>query len=658
MNELFNTIMSQPPAAATALCLVLGLAAYILARPLPAAAGAAVLAGSGYVLSVAAGLWGRAGDLGAILPWPMKLGPLSLNLNFSLTPLGTLVSGGAAAFTLLIAVYCFRHLAGQSWRGKAYAYMLWSLAGCCMVGWAGNFLLLLVGWELVTLMLYLLLNPGTHGSEEGAAKTLGLLGFADQCLLMAVVLMLLVAPPAAYRIAGVTDIPMVNLALPAGHHPLDVASLGWVGYAIYALLLVAALAKAGAMPLHSWIPSAAVGSSAPVLALLPGALDKLLGIYLLVRVSLDIFTPDRTFQLILMGVGAVTILAAVFMAMMQHNLKKLLSFHAVSQVGYMVLGIATGTAAGIVGGLLHMLNHAIYKANLFLMSGTVGKAAGTDEIEKMGGLARQLPVSFACGLVSAAAISGVPPFNGFVSKWLIYQGCLDMHSGLGIALLVAAVFGSALTAASFVKIMYSAFLSRRPGGQAAPKPRSRESLLTAVPMIVLALACVVLGLYPQPLISGVLLPVAVSVNPAAQQAIDTGTMTLSVGLTGNWSPSAALGLILVGILAGLAIPAAFALRKVRRVRPFYSGELLSGDDRYRMPGTAFYQSVKTMRGIGPLLEQGARGSMDVYHMAGRYGLSLINLLRAQHTGLICLYVAWCVLGMAATVIYLMLSGIH
>jgi NADH:ubiquinone oxidoreductase subunit 5 (subunit L)/multisubunit Na+/H+ antiporter MnhA subunit len=305
-----------------------------------------------------------------------------------------------------------------------------------------------------------------------------------------------------------------------------------------------------------------------------------------------------------------------------------------------------------------MVNNAIYKSNLFLMSGTVGKAAGSDEIENMGGLARQLPVSFACGLVSAAAISGVPPFNGFVSKWLIYQGCLDLHSGLGVALLVAAVFGSALTAASFVKIIYSAFLSSRPSGQAAPQAHSRESLLTAGPMIVLALACVALGLYPQPLIQGVLLPVAASVNPSGQLAIQSTAMTLSVGATGNWSPAAALGLILIGILAGLAIPAVFALRRVRRVRPFYSGEILAGDDRYRMPGTAFYQTIRSMRGIGPLLEQGARGSMDVYHMAGRYGQSLIELLRAQHTGLICLYVAWCVFGLAVTVIYLILSGIH
>lgn len=654
MEEFINTVLGQPPLTAVAICLALGLVAYLFSRIAPLVSFLCVLAaalGVAYAAFVMNATGLLTNDI-RLFGDGISLGPVSLSLNFSSTFLGALVVGGSVFFTVLIAIYCAGYLAKTNWQGKAYAYMTWALAGCCLVGWAGSFLVLLLGWELVTLMLYLLLNPGTRGSEAGAAKTLGLLGFTDQCLLLAVVLMIAVSPsldPAA---------PMHNLQLPSAHLPVNVGSLGWMGYAIYALLLIAALAKAGAMPLHSWIPAAAEHSSAPIMALLPGALDKLLGIYLLARVTLDVFVLDWTFQVVLMCIGAVTILAAVFMAMIQHNLKKLLSFHAVSQVGYMVLGIATGTVAGIVGGLLHMLNHAIYKSNLFLMSGSVGKAAGSDEIENMGGLARQLPVTFACGLVSAAAISGVPPFNGFVSKWLIYQGCLDLHSGLGATMLVAAVFGSALTVASFVKIIYAAFLSPKPPGKAGAPP-VKESFLMAAPMVVLALACVALGLYPQPVVHTALMPIVESVHPTAERVVDTAGMSLQVGKSGLWYPSAALGLIVIGLVLGLAVPAMFALkRKVRIVRPFYSGEILDRDDRFRMPGTAFYETVKSMRGVGPLLEQGARGSMDVYHMAGRYGQSLIDLLRAQHTGLICLYAAWCFVGLAATVVYLLITGIR
>ncbi len=257
---------------------------------------------------------------------------------------------GSAGFALLICIYSLRAMAGHRWEGKFYAYVTWALAGAAIVAVADNLLVLLVGWELVTLMLFLLINLGTGEARAGAAKAYGVLGFADACLLLAVAL--LVARPGG----------MENLSLSRG--PVAVGSLGAVGYVVYALILVAALAKAGAIPLHSWIPAIAEDAPTPVMAFLPAAVDKLLGIYLLAVLTLRMFQPDWTMQVVLMCVGAVTILAAVLMAMMQHNLKKLLSFHAVSQVGYMVLGVGTGTTIGVIGGLFHMVNHAIYKSDL------------------------------------------------------------------------------------------------------------------------------------------------------------------------------------------------------------------------------------------------------------------------------------------------------
>jgi len=396
--------------------------------------------------------------------------------------------------------------------------------------------------------------------------------------------------------------------------------------------------------------------TAPVMAYLPAAVDKLMGIYLLARVALDIFRPDATMQTLLMVIGAVTIIAAVFMAMMQHNLKRLLSFHAVSQVGYMVLGIGTGTALGIVGGLFHMVNNAIYKSNLFLMSGAVGRAVGSDDVEDMGGLARQLPITFVCGGIAAAAISGVPPFNGFVSKWLIYQGTLELHSGLGAAVLVAAVFGSALTLASFVKVIYSAFLGRRPTVGPAGGTPVRENFWMAAPMIVLAAACVVLGVRPQLITDNVLAP---AVPGAAEAVYSSGgvfsALTTSAG--GLWSPGAALGLIILGIVGGIALRGIFALKNVRVVRPFLAGEIAKDeDDRWRVPGTGFYDTVRRLPVFGGLLDHGERGAMDLYHWLSRHGGGFVQLLRAQHTGLISLYVAWCVVGLAVTLIYLLIVG--
>ena len=120
-------------------------------------------------------------------------------------------------------------------------------------------------------------------------------------------------------------------------------------------------------------------------------------------------------SILLLVIGSFTIIAAVLGALVQHNLKKLLSFHAVSQVGYMVLGIGTGLPIGIAGGLFHMLNNAIYKCCLFLAGGAVEKKTGTTELSQLGGLARFMPLTFTAALVASLSISGVPPFNGFRS---------------------------------------------------------------------------------------------------------------------------------------------------------------------------------------------------------------------------------------------------
>jgi formate hydrogenlyase subunit 3/multisubunit Na+/H+ antiporter MnhD subunit len=506
---------------------------------------------------------------------------------------------------------------------------------------ADNLLVLLVGWELVTLMLFLLINMGLGEARSGAAKAYGVLGFADACLLLAVAL--LVARPGG----------MENLSLSRG--PVAVSGMGGIGYVIYALILVAALAKAGAIPLHSWIPAIAEDAPTPVMAYLPAAVDKLLGIYLLAILTLRMFQPDWTMQVVLMCVGGVTILAAVLMAMVQDNLKKLLSFQTVAQVGYMLLGLGTGTMIGVVGGLFQMINCALYSSTLFLMSGSTRRAVGSDRIEDLGGLARVLPVTFVCGLVAAAAISGVPPFNGFVSKWLIYQGTLEVGSrGLATILLLAAVFGSALTLASFIKVIYSAFLSPAPRLAAQRIGRQRESFLMALPMVVLAGACVLLGLWPQLITDGVLIP-ALSSVPTTGQSLSAVGGDLRTGTLGLWNPTQATGLILIGLFLGLGLRwVGTAGRKVRVVRPFLGGEVPAAtDDRFRVPGTQFYETMTRIPVLRTLLKHGQLGAMDPYRWCGRYGHGVVEILRARHTGLLSLYVTWCVVGLAVTLVYLL-----
>ncbi|HUS46949.1 MAG TPA: complex I subunit 5 family protein [Phycisphaerae bacterium] len=654
MSE-FIDIAGHPLVLPISLTLLLGAAAYLLSRVAPRACGVVALLAAATV--VLCGLYvmqypmaaQEAQGKEASWVWVQLSKDVQLTVDLAWRPLGMVVLFGSAGFAFLIGVYSLRSMAGEYWEGKYYAYMIWALAGACVVALADNLLVLLVGWELVTLMLFLLVNQGRRDAKTGGAKAYGLLGFSDGCLLLAIVLLIAACGTSA------------ALSLSAG--PADVGKIGQangmqgIGYVIYALILVAALAKAGAIPLHTWIPAISEKAPASVMAYLPASMDKLLGIYLLYMLAFRLFRPDWTMQVILMCIGAVTILAAVLMAMMQHNLKRLLAFHAVSQVGYMVLGLGTGTVVGVVGGLLHMINNAIYKSNLFLMSGAVGRAAGSDEIEDMGGLARALPVTFASGTVAALAISGVPPFNGFVSKWLIYQGTLEVGSrGLASALLVVAVFGSALTLASFIKVLYSAFLSPAPKRATFHPTRIRESFFLAAPMVVLAAACIVLGLWPQLITHRVLIPAIAGAEMSGQSLAAEG-MAMDVGTLGLWNPTQATGLVVIGIILGLAFRWVMTRpAKVRVVRPFLAGEVPSAsDDRFRLPGTGFYETVAKLPVLGGLLKHGQAGAMDVYYWAGKHGGTLVEVLRGWHTGLINLYVAWVLLGLTVTLVYLLLS---
>ena len=171
---------------------------------------------------------------------------------------------------------------------------------------------------------------------------------------------------------------------------------------------------------------------------------------------------------------------------MQKDYKRLLSYHAISQVGYMVLGIGTALPIGIVGGLFHMINHAMYKSCLFLTGGAVEKQAGTTDLEKLGGLARSMPVTVVCFIVAAASISGVPPFNGFFSKEMVYDAALES----GWVFYAVALLGSFFTAASFLKLGHAAFFGKRSETNAGVREAPLPML---IPMIVLAGLCVLFG---------------------------------------------------------------------------------------------------------------------------------------------------------------------
>lgn len=406
------------------------------------------------------------------LPWT----GLGLNFSFRLYHFSSFILLASAGFSFLIALYSTVFMKGTKYYIKQYfAFFLITVAMVNGAALASNLLLLLFFWEGLLLTTFVLIFAGGQKAFSAATKALIIQAVADLLMTLGILM-------TGWQ-AGTFEMEQINL-------PMSY----WGSFA-FILVMIGAVAKAGSMPFHSWIPDAAVSAPLPFMAFLPAALEKLLGIYFLARITLDLFqfVPGSSMSILVMSIGAITILLAVMMALIQKDFKKLLSYHAISQVGYMVLGIGTALPVGIVGGIFHMINHAMYKSTLFLTGGSVEKQTGTTNLEELGGIGRKMPVTFTCFIIAAAAISGVPPLNGFFSKELVFDGALES----GMIFYIAALLGAFLTAASFLKLGHAAFLGKPSKDISNVKEASWPML---IPMIVIAGFCVLFGVYnPLPL---------------------------------------------------------------------------------------------------------------------------------------------------------------
>jgi len=553
---------------------------------------------------------------------------------FSVDSLSGFAGAAAGLLALIMTVYAvgFSRQKGAS-ALRLYSGILLSVGATFGSLYAENLVVLAIFWGFLGIPFFMLLSLGSDDAPAAAKKAFIIVGGTDSLLVLGIALVW---------------IKTGRLTFGGGALSTSFASLA----VAYACFLAAALAKAGAIPLHSWIPGAAASAPVPAVALLPASLDKILGIYLLARVSLELFALTPFLKGLVMVLGAVTILAAVFMALVQHNLRKLLGFHAVSQVGYMVLGIGTGTFVGVAGGLFHMLNNAIYKSCLFLTAGSAERKAGTGEIGRMGGLAKLLPVSFVCAIIAALAISGVPPLNGFVSKWMVYQGVVEFGqagaSGLGshlwVVLLAAAVLGSALTLASFVKVLYGVYLAQRLQDEPAPAGEG-ENLLTRIPMIALALACVVFGVAAFLPLSGAILPAA---GVGSVKAVPKELWA------GFWQPSLATGLILVGLAVGVLIYIVGTVAHAREDAPYTGAEV--HDEDFRFSGGDFYETMTRVPPLASLYERAEKKVYDLYEWGRRLVEYAGKALRALHGGVLYQYVTWTVVGMVVLLWLLMRRG--
>jgi len=268
------------------------------------------------------------------------------------------------------------------------------------------------------------------------------------------------------------------------------------GFMAAVLFLLGCFVKAGVFPLHTWLPDAHPAAPPPVSAFLSGMMIKI-GAYGIIRFIFPIlnFNLSATnfgelLSSLIMSIGIASMLIGVLLALLQTDVKRLLAYHSISQMGYILLGIGLGTKLGLAGGLYHLVNHAMFKGLLFLCMGAITYSTGTRKLSDLGGLWKKMPITTSTCIIAALAISGIPPFNGFASKIVLTEAVANYSFVLKFVMMVTA----ALTFSSFLKLISYTFF----GEIKQPLITVKEvPLLMQLPMVILSILCVFLGINAQ-----------------------------------------------------------------------------------------------------------------------------------------------------------------
>ncbi len=539
------------------------------------AAGAAAASLLGLVITALALLGGRWETLSAA--WNTTVGA-SFSIGFdALSGFFLLPIYGLSAVCAVYGFGYLRHSPRERSLGSSWLFFSILAASMALVVLARNAVLFLFAWEIMSLSSWVLV---THEHEKEETRQAGITYLvATQIGTAFLIVMFLILGT-----AGNTGAPAATLAGGAEGAVLDfsrftsgsAADILPVAGVVFLLSLIGFGTKAGIVPLHVWLPEAHPAAPSHVSALMSGVMIKT-GIYGILRVLTFLGAPPAWWGWTLVGLGAVSGIAGVLFALAQHDIKKLLAYHSVENIGIICLGLGVGflgvsynapvvAVLGFPGGLLHVLNHAIFKGLLFLGAGAAAHATGTRDMDRLGGLLKRMPLTGVSFLVAAAAISGLPPLNGFVSELLIFLGAFSGFPLTEVQLSVsaAAVVGSlalisGLAAACFTKAFGISFLGEPRTPEAAAAHEPGVSLLA--PMLVLAAGCAAIGL---------LGPYAVSmISPLAAQMAGLPSETAN-GLLAP-ARSGLRGVALAGV-AIAALTGALTLVRVllQRKRPAMS----------------------------------------------------------------------------------------
>ncbi|MCK4339385.1 MAG: NADH/ubiquinone/plastoquinone (complex I) [Candidatus Cloacimonetes bacterium] len=374
-----------------------------------------------------------------------------------------------SVISLIAIFYSLQYLNHYTGKWQFFALFMLMITGMNGVALTGDFFNLFVFIEISLFSAYSLVAFGCEAEELEAAFKYAIVGAISSTLILFSVGIL-------YSITSSLNMADVGRLL------LNEKSK--VIYLVYGMMIVGFGLKSALVPFHAWLPDAHPSAPAPISSMLSGVLIKVLGIYALIRVFFNVFGAPQIFLQIILILGIISMVVGGLMSLMQWDIKRLLGFSTVSQVGYIFLGIGLGTPLGILGAIFHLLNHSIFKALLFMNAGAVEYALDTRDMKQMGGLSKKLPITSTTSMIGSLSISGIPPFNGFFSKLIIIIACIQAGHPIyaGWAILI-----SIITLAYYLKMQRFTFY----GKQNFKKIFEKVPFTLKTSMIILAGLCVI-----------------------------------------------------------------------------------------------------------------------------------------------------------------------
>jgi hydrogenase-4 component B len=643
----------------------------------------------GFGLSLAGSLFLGAAGISALLggqivTWNLPIGVTLFPWTVRLDPLSAFFTLTLALLTSAISIYSIGYL--EEMEGKhnvgilAFFYNL-VLLGLALVFTAANAFFFLIAWELMSITAYCLVTFEHEKPEARRAAVVFLvMSHAGTGLLLAAFLILGAS-------GGSVDFAQFHL-LASTLSPFDqgfVFLLFFLGFGV----------KAGIVPLHIWLPDAHPVAPSNISALMSGIVIKT-GIYGMARVFFDFYGPPPLWMgTLVLAVGVVSALVGVLCALMEHDIKRLLAYHSIENIGIILMGFGAAlmfraldhpalAAMALAAALFHTMNHAIFKGLLFLAAGSAVQATGTRNMEKMGGLIRRMPATALCFLIGAVAISGLPPLNGFVSEWLTYQALL---AGFGttqsMTRVMFPVAGSllaltaALAATCFVKAFGIPFLALPRSEAAANAGESSRPM--QVGMALLAAACFVLGLgatWIFPMFDPITQS-AFGVNVSSTMVAAGGFALRAGSPHAGMVSTAGIALVFAALVAGAVFLIGLRLRHARRTTgPSWDCGLpgLTADNEYtaaafskplRMIFAAFYrpsQEIQPQYDVSPYYPSAIHFESEVepiferriYDPLKNWIFGMARRMRAIQAGSVHAYLAY----IFVTLILLLLFGVR